>query len=268
MHEETLRVVSAHNAHWAQGDLDALYALYHPDMVFTDHYAGQQYRGDDLHAHVRGIIERSQLDSLRYIDRVRVDQDTATLRYRETIRSATDEVLLSVSACDVVTVAEGLIIAIDEYAIPEAAPPSRPAPKPTRARAGGARGAAGIDKIGLSARAIGYLLSDLDRWMQSQRPFLNPALSLQEMADATGYTRNQISFALNQFRGVSFFDHVNRVRVDYLLQHVPYPASGGAVAWAESAGFRSVSTFYSAFRAATGLSPAAWLRARQGTAAG
>lgn len=253
MDDETLRVVTAHNALWARGDLEALYALYHPDMVFADHYAGQKYRGDALRSHVRNIIERSQLDSLHYTDRVRVDGNTATQRYTETIRSVTDELLLSVSACDVVTVTAGLIIAIDEYAIPEAAIPRESAAPRVRGRA------ASIGKTGLSARAIGYLLSDLDRWMQTQRPFLNPALSLQDMALATGYTRNQISFALNQFKGVSFFDYVNRVRIRHLIHEVAYPSSGGAVAWAEQAGFRSVSTFYSAFRSATGLSPAAWL---------
>ncbi len=258
MENETLRVVSAHNALWARGDLESLYALYHPEMVFTDHYAGQKYRGDALRAHVRSIIERSQLDSLRYTDRVRVDGDTATQRYTETIRSGADELLLSVSACDVVTVADGLIIAIDEYAIPEVATPRAVGAPRVR------ESVASIGKTGLSARAIGYLLSDLDRWMQTQRPFLNPALSLQDMALATGYTRNQISFALNQFKGVSFFDYVNGVRVEHLMSRVPYPSSGGAVAWAEQAGFRSVSTFYRAFRSVTGASPAFWLQRQQG----
>ena len=258
MDNETLRVVSAHNALWARGDLESLYALYHPEMVFTDHYASQKYRGDALRSHVRSIIERSQLDSLRYTDRVRVDGDTATQRYTETIRSGNDELLLSVSACDVVKVADSLIIAIDEYAIPEAVTPRESgAPRVQES-------SAAIGKTGLSARAIGYLLSDLDCWMQTQRPFLNPALSLQDMAQATGYTRNQISFALNQFKGVSFFDYVNRVRVKHLMGLVPYPSSGGAVAWAEQAGFRSVSTFYSAFRSATGLSPAAWVQRQRG----
>ena len=63
---------------------------------------------------------RSQLDSLHYTDRARVDDDTVTLRYRETIRSSAGDELLAVTACDIVRVQDARIIAIDEYAIPEA----------------------------------------------------------------------------------------------------------------------------------------------------
>jgi AraC-like DNA-binding protein len=98
--------------------------------------------------------------------------------------------------------------------------------------------------------------------MRTALPFCDPALSLPQVAQATGYTRNQISFALNQVRGIGFFDYLNRMRVEHLLHYVQPPATGGALAWAQAAGFRAASTFYAAFRAATGMSPAAWLRSR------
>jgi AraC-like DNA-binding protein len=257
MQEVTLRVVNEHNARWAQADLTGLCALYHPDIVFNDHYAGQRYVGEAVKAHVEGILKRSQLDSLQYTDRVRVDDDTATLRYRETIRSSTGDALLAVSACDMVRVVEGLIVAIDEYAIPEANPSANSFPN---RRAATKQAGTGVGKIGLSAREIGFLLADLDGWMRATLPFRDPALSLPQVAQATGYTRNQISFALNQVRGVSFFDYVNRKRVEHLLSNIAPPAAGGALSWAEAAGFRSASTFYTAFRTATDMSPAVWLR--------
>ena len=261
MQEVTLRVVTEHNTRWGQADLAGLCALYHPDIVFTDHYAGQRYVGEAVKAHVEGILKRSQLDSLQYTDRVRVDDDTATLRYRETIRSSTGDALLAVSSCDMVRVVDGLIVAIDEYAIPEA----KASLVGNRKRhAGNTQGTGAIGKIGLSAREIGFLLADLDGWMRATLPFRDPALSLPQVAQSTGYTRNQVSFALNQVRGVSFFDYVNRKRVKHLLNNVAPPASGGALGWAEAAGFRSASTFYSAFRTATGMSPAAWLQTHAG----
>ena len=262
MQEVTLRVVTEHNARWAQADLVGLCALYHLDIVFTDHYAGQRYAGDAAKNHVAGILKRSQLDSLQYTDRVRVDEDTATLCYRETIRSTAGDELLRVSACDIVRVVDGLIVAIDEYAIPEA----NASLAGTRKRhAGNTQGIGAIGKIGLSAREVGFLLADLDGWIRATLPFRDPALSLPQVAQATGYTRNQISFALNQVRGVSFFDYVNRKRVEHLLSNVVPPAAGGALGWAEAAGFRSASTFYAAFRTATGMSPAAWLHTHEGT---
>jgi AraC-like DNA-binding protein/ketosteroid isomerase-like protein len=261
MAADTLSVVNTHNARWAAGDLDGLYALYHADMVFTDHYTGQTYAGEALRSHVAGVISRSALGTLTYTDRVCVDGDSATLRYREVIRSAHGDALMAVRACDVVQVLKGLIVAIDEYAIPEslAAPDLTPPQPRRRAPASAAADRRGLAKIGLTARALGHLLADLDAWMRAERPFCESTLTLQQVAAATGYTRNQISFALNQGRGVGFFEYLNRVRVEHLLQHVPVPAEGGVVAWSELAGFRSVSTFYKAFRSVTGESPAAWL---------
>jgi AraC-like DNA-binding protein/ketosteroid isomerase-like protein len=261
MGADTLTVVNTHNARWAAGDLEGLYALYHPDMVFTDHYTGQTYTGQTLRNHVAGVIGRSALGTLTYTDRVCVDGDTATLRYREVIRSAHGDDLMAVRACDVVKVRAGCIVSIDEYAIPESlvAPVLSP-PRPRhRARVATAGAHQSLAKIGLTARALGHLLADLDAWMRAEKPFCQPMLTLQQVAAATGYTRNQISFALNQGRGVGFFEYLNRVRVEHLLQQVPVPAEGGVVAWSELAGFRSVSTFYKAFRAVTGESPAGWL---------
>jgi AraC-like DNA-binding protein/ketosteroid isomerase-like protein len=262
MAADTLTVVNTHNTRWAAGDLDGLYALYHPDMVFTDHYTGQTYTGLALRSHVAGVIARSALGTLTYTDRICVDDDTATLRYREVIRSAHGDDLMAVRACDVVRVLDGYIVSIDEYAIPERlAAPVHPPPRPRRrARTTGAGTQQDLAKIGLTARALGHLLADLDAWMRAEQPFCQPTLTLQQVAAATGYTRNQISFALNQGGGVGFFEYINRVRVEHLLQCVPLPTEGGVVAWSERAGFRSVSTFYKAFRAVTGVSPAAWLQ--------
>lgn len=236
----TLRVVERHNACWARGDISAIEALYHPDMVFIDHFSGASYQGPALREHVRTIIARSALDTLEYLDRPRVDGDMAFLRYREVIRSADGDALLSFSACDAVRVAGDMIIEINEYALPlQHSPlPSRRAPA--------------AQKIGLSPRALGYLLNDLAIYFEQQRPYLEPGLSLQEVARASGYTRNQISFALNHGLGMSFYQYLNRARIRHVLAS---DASGSILERARAAGFRSTSTFYTAFRAVTGHAP-------------
>lgn len=248
--ELTRALVEAHNRHWAAGDLDGLFALYDPAMIFIDHYSGKRYESEALRAHIAEVIRRSRLDSLRYTDVVRVDGDTATLQYTETIRSAGGSELLTVRACDVVRVARGRIVEINEYALPqrssaefEQGPRARPA-----------------EKIGLSPRALGFLLDDLDGYMRRAQPYLDPALSLQQVADATGYSRNQISFALNQTLGTSFFAFVNRARVEHLLSLHAEQAELGIQELATASGFRSLSTCYAAFRAATGEAPRSYFK--------
>ena len=236
----TLAVVERHNACWARADIAGIEALYHPEMVFIDHFSGNRYSGAALREHIRAILARSALDTLEYLDRPRVDGDTAFLRYREVIRATNGDALLSVSACDAVRVSAGLIIEINEYALP-LQQPGQTSRKPAAAK-----------KIGLSPRALGYLLKDLASYFEQQQPYLEPGLSLPAVAQATGYTRNQISFALNQGLGLSFYQYLNRARIRHVLASDP---ASSMLERARAAGFRSSSTFYSAFRAFTGHAP-------------
>lgn len=250
--DQTRALVEEHNRRWAAGDLQGLLALYGPDMVFVEHYSGKRYQGELLRAHIAEVLRRSRLDSLRYSDAVRVDGDTATLQYQEDVGSASGGELLTVHACDVVRVAQGQIVEINEYAVPQrsaAAPGQHPGARPA-------------EKIGLSPRALGFLLDDLQTYMQRDQPYLDPGLNLQQVAQASGYSRNQISFALNQVLGSSFFAFVNRARIAHMLRlHAGQP--GQVVqALAEASGFRSLSTCYAAFRAATGESPRSYFKRR------
>lgn len=236
----TLSLVERHNACWAQGDIAGIEALYHPDMVFIDHFTGNRYTGTALREHIRDIIARSSLDTLEYLDRPRVDGDTVFLRYCEVIRAANGDVLLSVSACDSVRIADDRIIEINEYALP-----MQKADQPRRKHTAGS-------KIGLSPRALGYLLKDLSIYFEQQQPYLEPGLSLSDVARVSGYTRNQISYALNQGLGLTFYQYLNRARIRHVLAS---DSATSIVERAKFAGFRSTSTFYSAFRAYTGHLP-------------
>ncbi|MVW73988.1 helix-turn-helix domain-containing protein [Pseudomonas xionganensis] len=237
----TLRIVDQHNACWGRGDVAGVEALYHPEMQFIEHFSGRSFQGEALRRHVRAIIARSALDSLEYLDRPRVDGDTAFVRYREVIRSAEGSALLSFSACDAVRVVDGLIIEINEYAL-------------VQQPAGSAKPQNAARKIGLGPRALGYLLNDLALYFQQQQPYLDPGLSLPAVAEACGYTRNQISYALNQGLGLTFYQYVNRARIAHVLASDP---GLGVLEQARAAGFRSTSTFYAAYKAVTGTSPGA-----------
>jgi AraC-like DNA-binding protein len=236
----TLAIVERHNACWARGDIEGIEALYHPEMVFIDHFSGSSYKGANLRKHIRDIIARSALDTLEYLDRPRVDGDTVFLRYREVIRAANGDALLSVSACDSVRIADGQIIEINEYALPFQQPD-----QPQRKRAA-------ASKVGLSPRALGYLLKDLSIYFEQHQPYLEPGLSMSDVARVSGYTRNQISFALNEGLGLTFYQYLNRARIRHVLAS---DSATSILERARAAGFRSTSTFYSAFRMVTGHLP-------------
>jgi AraC-like DNA-binding protein/ketosteroid isomerase-like protein len=243
LQQQTRWIVEKHNLRWGAGDLAGIFSLYDADMAFTDHYTGKTYTGAGLRRHITQVIGRSRLDSLTYTDAIRVDGDTAVLQYSETIRSASGNDLLQIRACDVVRVRHGLIVDIQEYALPV-----QPGDSRTTATAS-------AEKIGLTARGLGYLLDDLATYFERNHPFLRPGLSLLDVAKATGYSRNQISFALNQGLQTTFYAYINRARIEYLLRQDQTLLPEGIHQVCKATGFRSVSTFYAAFRAVTGKRP-------------
>ena len=107
-------------------------------------------------------------------------------------------------------------------------------------------------------------LRELDDYMTRERPWLDPGLSLESLAGAAGLAPRRLSEVINEAGGARFYEYVNRYRVnaarDLLMKPSERRTSIEAIGL--MTGFRSRSTFYEAFRRETGMTPAAWRRAR------
>lgn len=245
----TREVVLRYHLSWKQRDLEAVLALYHPDVEYHDFFLNRCMGLDALRDYVRSSMPRRPDEALEHCDRIRVDGHTAFIQYRISLHAG--EGLTSFRASEAISVRDGLIWRIHEYAS---------LLRDESAAAGGS-GAPALGKLGLSARQLGFMARDLDDYFRQQRPFLDPELNLQQVADATGYSRNQMSYLLNQVLGQSFYRYLNQARLQYLLAQLEQggdPKRTDQLAFA--AGFNSLSAFYSCFRRHTGLSPSAYLK--------
>ncbi|MEM1114725.1 MAG: helix-turn-helix domain-containing protein [Pseudomonadota bacterium] len=117
-------------------------------------------------------------------------------------------------------------------------------------------------KSGLSAEAQQAMLNSLIEVMEEDKAFLDSNLSLPDLAERLNCSINHLSQAINDGHGVSFFDFVNRYRVkeatDILVQ--PDNINPSILDVALEVGFNSTSTFYAAFKKATGKTPAQYRR--------
>ena len=105
------------------------------------------------------------------------------------------------------------------------------------------------------------MAQDLEHYFQGHRPYLNPELDLQQVANASGYSRNQISYLLNQVLGQSFYRYVNQARLHHLMATLDEASATTPIDdLAFSAGFNSLSAFYKCFREHTGLTPKAYVK--------
>ncbi|WP_426198895.1 helix-turn-helix domain-containing protein [Pseudomonas sp. DC3200b2] len=248
---DTQATVLAYHLAWKRRDLEAILALYHPEVQYNDFFQNRCLSIGELRDYVSQTLPRQPEDYLEHTDRIRVDGDTAFIQYQTALAGSGQRVVFRSS--EAITVRDGLIWRINEYASLVRAPESSLADN---------QRAPAISKLGLSARQLSYMARDLNDYFERQRPFLDPELSLQAVARATGYSRNQMSYLLNQVLGQSFYRYVNQARLAYLLGQ--WTQQGETVAideWAGRAGFNSTSAFYKAFRAGTGTSPKAWLKA-------
>lgn len=87
----------------------------------------------------------------------------------------------------------------------------------------------------------------------------DPALSLPRLAAAVGAPPNDVSQAINTAHGASFYDYVNRFRIEAAKAALADPARTETILdLALEAGFNSKSVFNAAFKRATGLTPSAF----------
>lgn len=103
----------------------------------------------------------------------------------------------------------------------------------------------------------------LQHYMKQERPYLNPQLSLDDLATALGTTRHELSKVINHGFGKNFFDFINTFRVNAFID--TYRQNGATekktfLEVAYEVGFNSKSAFNRAFRKETEHSPSEYLK--------
>ncbi|MDH4047394.1 MAG: helix-turn-helix transcriptional regulator [Gammaproteobacteria bacterium] len=105
----------------------------------------------------------------------------------------------------------------------------------------------------------------IENYMLVEQPYLDIRLSLERLADGLDIPPRELSQVIGASPNGSFYNFVNRFRVDEARRLLCDPAEArtSVEAIGLMSGFRSRSTFYEAFRRETGMTPAQYRRARE-----
>ncbi|RMG73597.1 MAG: AraC family transcriptional regulator [Bacteroidetes bacterium] len=101
----------------------------------------------------------------------------------------------------------------------------------------------------------------LTQYMERERPYLDPGLTLAGLAQRVGMPAPELSARINGDLGQNFNDFVNQYRVEAFQRKARQPDKQALtfLAIALDCGFNSKATFNRAFHKHTGMSPREWL---------
>ncbi|HOB86016.1 MAG TPA: helix-turn-helix domain-containing protein [Bacteroidales bacterium] len=112
-------------------------------------------------------------------------------------------------------------------------------------------------RSGLKDKQAEEYLQKLISIMETEKPYLDRDLSIQNLSVITGIPRHHITQVLNEKHGKNFFTFINEYRVKEVISRFGDPANNNftILAIAYDSGFNSKTTFNAIFKSITGLTP-------------
>jgi AraC-like DNA-binding protein len=119
-------------------------------------------------------------------------------------------------------------------------------------------------KSGLCPEQMREYKIKLEEIMHSEQLFLRSDLTLPRLAKAVNCSVNHLSQVINSGFGMSFFDYLNKYRVQYAMTLLGTTSQQNSVILniAFAVGFNSNSAFYAAFKKCVGQTPAQYRKAQ------
>ena len=111
--------------------------------------------------------------------------------------------------------------------------------------------------VGLTEEEISTTTTLLNNYMESDKPYLEPNLSLSDLAEKLNVNSRTLSQIINNKLGLRFFDFINKYRVleaTHMIKDPPDPKMTILEIMYQT-GFNSKSSFNTAFKKFTGMTP-------------
>ena len=102
------------------------------------------------------------------------------------------------------------------------------------------------------------LSAGFKRLMDDKKLFLQPNLTLEDVADILHSNKTYVSRMVNNSYGLGFSELMNRMRVDYAKEYILSHRSARQSEIARNCGFLSASSFNTVFKKVTGTTPKIW----------
>ncbi len=239
---------------WNHRDAGAVAGHLAGHGTYCDMPLQRQLAGAELVAHLQEYFAQQQC-RYQLAGDILTGDDSFAFQYRACPEPGSE--LLPWTGAEFITFEGDAAVRIEDYyRTPVSSSPAR------QDGAGWQRRVQRYAKSGLDEAALAQLKSRLSGLMERERCYLEPDLTLPQLAEQLDCTVNHLSQVINAGFGMSFYDYVNGYRVrlaEAMLADGDAP-SRAILDVALGVGFNSSSTFYSAFKKLTGRTPAQYRR--------
>ncbi len=111
--------------------------------------------------------------------------------------------------------------------------------------------------ISLEQAEVSEALEKLRSYMNAEKPFLDPSLSLRSLAAQIEIHPNQLSWILNEQEGKNFNEYINRQRIEHFKKLVLDKSNAhiSIIGLAYESGFNSKTVFNTTFKKLEGVTP-------------
>ena len=112
-------------------------------------------------------------------------------------------------------------------------------------------------KTALPEVKVSGILDNLLSYLEHEKPYLNPKLSIGDVAAKLDCTETELSQLLNNHMNVNFANFINVYRVNEIKSRLSQEnlSKYTLKALSEQCGFSSKATFYRVFKNVTGMTP-------------
>ncbi|MEO0899286.1 MAG: helix-turn-helix domain-containing protein [Bacteroidota bacterium] len=119
------------------------------------------------------------------------------------------------------------------------------------------------EKSGLGQKQAEGLVLKLDYLMRVDKVFLNPQLTLKELADQLEVSKHHLTEVLNRHVDQTFYQYVNGFRIEEVKRRIDNNEGESLLEMAFAAGFQSKGTFNSYFKLIVGTTPSTYRKKQQ-----
>jgi AraC-like DNA-binding protein len=112
-------------------------------------------------------------------------------------------------------------------------------------------------KSGLSNEKAEEYFKELINYMEREKVYINPDLTLPNLAEEINISRNHLSYIINKYAGLNFFDFINTYRIEEAKKIILNTQDNNMniLDIAFDSGFKSKSTFNKIFKKYTNKTP-------------